>query len=520
MPAPLRPPSMATPASAICHKGIVMPSSKTSVQRYLLLPPRGLQTTASTSSAHLSSMLHSIEPQHALPAALASKGMKVLDSVHENGIKLVEMSAEGLRRVREAAPGLRIVPEVFYRTARLPRVTITRRATVGTAQANAAVAAAQALRFVDSAGAAVAGAHVVAFTDFAQGVGAQGKTRADGRVMLKLGGSTRIQRLYVYPKHSVWPLLQSNVKLPRSTPIRLKTIDLAAVDALQHFAALAPTGDGKGVVVGIIDTGTGPHRDVPVAGGANTVTGENPADFSDNGAQHGSHVAGIVGARGALATGMRGLAPAATLRAYRVFGTGSDLASNFAIAKAIDRAVNDGCDLINMSLGGGPPDDCTSAAIADARVAGVVVICASGNDGAAVVSEPGADSRAIAVGAFGRKGLMPAGSISASQVGKLGTDPLNFMAAFSNHGSAIDLAGPGVGVVSTVPGDLWAVMDGTSMACPAVTGAVARLLSTRPALLAAARDQQRSDAILREVFKAAELLGFGAEYEGSGWPMK
>jgi subtilisin len=77
-----------------------------------------------------------------------------------------------------------------------------------------------------------------------------------------------------------------------------------------------------------------------------------------------------------------------------------------------------------------------------------------------------------------------------------------------------------VGIVSTVPGRAWAVMDGTSMSSPAVAGAVARLLSSRPSILHMARGQERSDAILQLAFQAARSLGFGPEYEGSGWIMK
>lgn len=480
------------------------------VQRYLLLPPRGLQASASVSSAHLGPLMAGLAPRRA-GAGAAARGLRVLDTVHEDGIKLVEMDEAAVRRMRLQAPGLRIVPEVFYRTARLPMAAVTARVQA------AASSGTQLLRVVDGQGAAVAGATVVAFTDFANGIGAQGRTAANGSVRLKLGTAPRLQRLYVYPLHSQWPMLLRNVLLPRTAPVVLPGIDLAEPDSLRHFAQRAPKGDGAGVVVGIVDTGVGPHLHLPVAGGLNTVTGEDPADWHDSD-QHGSHVAGIVGARGQAPTGMRGLAPACTLRAYRVFGQNSDGASNFAIAKAIDRAVADGCDLLNLSLGGGPADPATSAAIADARAAGVVVVCASGNDGADEVSQPGADTRAVAVGAFGRQGLAPARSVSAAALGRPGTDNRNRMADFSNRGLALDLAGPGVGVVSTVPGDRWAVMDGTSMACPAVTGAVARLLGRRPALLGAARDQQRSDAILQLVFGAARVLGFGPEYEGYGWP--
>ena len=57
---------------------------------------------------------------------------------------------------------------------------------------------------------------------------------------------------------------------------------------------------------------------------------------------HGAHVAGIIGARGAPPRGVRGLAPGVELRSYGVFGKGQPATSNYAIIKAIDRAVADG----------------------------------------------------------------------------------------------------------------------------------------------------------------------------------
>ena len=81
-----------------------------------------------------------------------------------------------------------------------------------------------------------------------------------------------------------------------------------------------------------------------------------------------------------MPSGLRGLAPGTTLFSYRVFNLGEG-ASNFSIIKAIDRAMEAGCDLVNMSLGGGPRDAATKAAISDAYLAGTVSIVAAGNDG-------------------------------------------------------------------------------------------------------------------------------------------
>jgi subtilisin len=271
--------------------------------------------------------------------------------------------------------------------------------------------------------------------------------------------------------------------------------------------------------VGVVDTGCGPHPDLAVAGGMNCVTGEEPEDFGDNGAGHGSHVGGIVAARGTPPQGIRGIAPGATLRSYRVFGKGARGASNFAIAKAIDQAVTDHCDIVNLSLGGGPSDPATQSAINDARQQGCVVVAAAGNDGRGPVSFPAANPLCIAVSAMGRKRTFPRGSLEEGEVkAPAGTDSDEFIAAFSNVGPEIDLTGTGVGILSTVP-DGYAPMSGTSMASPAVAGFAARLLAQLPNVLAMPRNQDRSDAIAKALFQSGKGRGFPAELEGKKLPL-
>jgi len=333
-----------------------------------------------------------------------------------------------------------------------------------------------------------------------------------------LGGSSKkVERLYVYVRHSFWNALFKNVVLRNGAQFRLLPIDLSFIDELRFFYGAPPLTAGQGIKVGVVDTGIGPHRDLQISGGQNTVVGESPSDFGDNGEGHGTHVAGMIAARGTGGSGVRGLAPAVELRSYRVFGKGSGGASNFSIAKAINAAVSDGCDLINMSLGGGGSDETTSAAIASVREHGALVLASSGNDGRKSVSFPANDPRSVAVSALGRKGTYPKNAVEfGEETNPFGTDPKNYIAAFSNVGAEILLTGPGVGIISTFPGNNYAVMDGTSMACPAVTGAAAALLSGNAALLSQARDQNRSDAMLQAVLNAARKLGFPGTLEGKG----
>jgi subtilisin len=400
---------------------------------------------------------------------------------------------------------------VYYEPA-LHRFEIGARAAAATAAAKTTVTVTE-----KGTNKPVRGATVVAFTDFANKVGAQGTSAANGTVKLALGKAKKIERLYVYGPIGFWGAYKANAA-PGTIKVSLTAIDLSFTDCVRKFYAPSAPTDGSGVTVGVIDTGVGPHPDLVIAGGENTVLGENPSDFGDNGEGHGSHCGGIIAARGTPPHGIRGVAPGATLRSYRVFGKGAPSASSFAISKAINRAVADGCDLINMSLGGGPSDPATSSAIHDARAAGVLVLVAAGNDNRGPVSFPGADPLSIAVSAMGVVGTFPVGSVETPEVmGPKGTDPNDFIAAFSNVGPEVAVTGPGVGVISTVPGG-YEVMSGTSMATPAITGFAARLLAPNTAVMGMPRNQARSDAMAQALLLSAKTRGFPATMEGRGLP--
>ncbi|MBN1567868.1 MAG: S8 family serine peptidase [Acidobacteria bacterium] len=495
---------------------------KSSVQQYILLPSQGMQAYAGHPSPtpageFLMKLSSHVMTFAGMPFRLPERKsveLNILDSVHEDGAKLVELASGSLSDLRAQHPGLRLVPIVYYHTAVAPRPAIASGPQVAASTAAVKIT----LKIVSRKdGSPVAGAFVVAFTDFSEGIGAQGKTNSKGEVRFSFGKSSRkLERLYVYPDKGYWPLLKKNIVIASGKEIGLNAIGLGYKDSLRHFYGNSPDDAGAGIRVGVIDTGIAAHPDLVIDGGENTVVGEKAGDFGDNGHGHGTHVAGIVAARGIPPSGIRGVAPAVILRSYRVFGKGSDGASNYAIAKAIDRAVADGCDLLNMSLGGGPSDEATMDAIADARARGSLVIAAAGNDGREPVCFPASDSLAQAVSALGRKGTWPAGSTQSGNVAKpYGKDKKNFIADFSNIGPELDLTAPGVGIISTYPGG-YAVMDGTSMACPAATGIAAKLLAAHPEIAGMARNQERSDAMAQLLLQAAKSLGFGPKYEGQG----
>jgi len=500
--------------------------TKLSIQQYILMPVRGFRAIQPFSSPSVVNFLTSIarvgrvRPQAFGRQKAAPLKMRVLDSIHEDGPKLVELLPDEAITLRAHQPSVKLVPVIYYRTAVAPRWSIKSRPKAAAERAAVKIT----LKVVSKKDAApISGASVVAFIDFEKGIGDQGTTNSKGEVRLLLSGSSKkLQRLYVYPEKGFWGCLKKKITVTSGMKIGLDPLDLSTTDSLRYLYGNSPGGSGTGIKVAVIDTGIDTiHYDLHVDGGMNTVLGEDPNDFGPNGSSHGTHVAGIIAARGRSPSGLRGLAPAVMLRSYRVFGKNAEGASNYDIIKAIDQAAADDCDLINMSLGGGLSDDAMSAAIEEARAKGTLVIVAAGNEYRSPVSFPASDPLAIAVSAMGRRGTFPKDSTEAGDIARpYGKDRNNFIAAFSNIGPEIDLTGPGVGVLSTVRGG-YAPMSGTSMACPAVTGFAAKMFSMpgHRNILNMRRDQARSDAMAQALLQAAKSLGFGPRYEGKGLPL-
>ncbi|USK34980.1 S8 family serine peptidase [Bacillus sp. F19] len=180
---------------------------------------------------------------------------------------------------------------------------------------------------------------------------------------------------------------------------------------------------GKGIKIGILDTGIDyNHPDLKDAykGGYDFVDDDSDpmettyADWKKSGkpemngstyyTNHGTHVAGIIGSRGVTDSEYTtvGAAPEADIYAYRVLGPyGSGQADD--IIASVDRAVKDGMDVINMSLGNSLNDPlyATSIAVNNAVLSGVTTVVAAGNSGDKnyTLGSPGAAALALTVGA-------------------------------------------------------------------------------------------------------------------------
>jgi hypothetical protein len=232
--------------------------------------------------------------------------------------------------------------------------------------------------------------------------------------------------------------------------------------AVRRFGASANTGEG--LVVAVIDTGidhTHPALAGKVIGGYDFANDD--ADPMDD-HRHGTHVAGIIAASGGP---MTGVAPGVSLLAFKVLDE-EGRGSTSDIVAGIERAITDGADIINLSLGkGGHPDDPMARAVENAVAAGIVVVVAAGNSGEFhTIGSPGVAHSAITVGAT-RDGEEIAEFSSRGPAGRSGA-------------IKPDLVAPGVDVLSTVLRGGYARSQGTSMAAPYVAGAAALLLEQHP----------------------------------------
>ncbi|GAA3099835.1 hypothetical protein GCM10010520_51580 [Rhizobium viscosum] len=495
-------------------------------KQYVVLPAYGFRSQALAQAASLRSAVPMavVAGGGATAVRSATTKVDVIDSVSEDGPKLVEMTPETELALRLEEPSLKIVPVVTYEKMRV-MYEVKRQAAPAVF---AATAQATSLRIEDTGGNPLADARVVAFTNFRTRAGDQGNTDANGTVRLRIASGTVLERLYVYGPPRYWGRFARSFALGAHASLQLEPIDLTQnLLSLRRFRRALPLTAGTGVVVGIVDTGIDKNHPLlsNVSGGANMVLDEiknNPSAVDDWGpayvdGEHGTHVAGIVGARSAGGIDIAGVAPGVTLRSYRVFPNAGGGATNYDIMSAIDRTVQDGCHIVNLSLGGGTEDEAVRAAIGSALDNGVLVVAAAGNDGRKPVSYPAALPFCVAVSAAGWTDSFPPTSSESSDIAKPSGSNLSFLGGFSNFGPQIDLTGPGVGVVSTLPGGTFGVMSGTSMASPALAGFAAYLLAANAPILALT-GASRSAALKDKLFEAATPLGFGRDYEGFGLP--
>jgi len=236
----------------------------------------------------------------------------------------------------------------------------------------------------------------------------------------------------------------------------------------------------KNVTIAVLDTGVDYTHDDLAANMWKDSSGHfgydfwnddnDPMDDNINGYQgtqwapnlqtyHGTHVAGVAGAVMNNGIGVAGVAQV-KIMAVKVMndsGEGTDV----TVAQGIRYAVDNGADIITMSLGVDSSTTALRNAIEYAVDHRVVLTAAAGNEGANGVAYPAAYPEVIAVGAI---------------------DRYDDRASFSNYGNMLDIMAPGTGIYSTKPTDSYQYLDGTSTATPFVAGVAALMLSINPGL--------------------------------------
>jgi len=283
-------------------------------------------------------------------------------------------------------------------------------------------------------------------------------------------------------------------------------------------ASETQAGRGQGIKVGVVDSGIAAHPALKVAGGQSFVQGHDSSHWADEDG-HGTHCAGIIAGQW-LRGSTWGHAPECELHALRVFGLPGEGGYTSDIADALDYALEQKFDLLNLSMGMSGDDAYLSSKFGECAQNGMVCVAAAGNE-AGAVSFPARHPQAVAVSALGQLGTYPPDSLSGQFSQSDLSSPLEpnlYVARFSNRGPELYAAAPGVAVISTVLSGGYASMDGTSMACPQVTGWLAALLSQRPDLSSLGRTLERHGKILTALKDYCEGLGLGRDLEGWGIP--
>lgn len=244
---------------------------------------------------------------------------------------------------------------------------------------------------------------------------------------------------------------------------------------------------GDGIVVAVIDTGIDYNHDEfngnisPLSYNSYHEVVGLEAVMDDAG--HGTAVAGVIAATQNNGIGISGIAPLAELLVIKANFDNEGYFSGAAIAEGIYYAVDNGAHVINMSLGGAYPDPVIEDACDYALSQGVIVVAAAGNDGLPIYNYPASFTSVISVGA---------------------TTESKERASFSNFNRAVDISAPGLNVYSTLMGNNYGGVSGTSFSSPYVAGVIALLLSYY--------ESETIEMVLNYLYASAEDLGsFGKD---------
>jgi len=274
-------------------------------------------------------------------------------------------------------------------------------------------------------------------------------------------------------------LTPAAVEAIRATDPRLQQARDIYLEVVRQGFTLEAIVEQRESIEGQVQFGMNPDFDPRGTVGDNYANpnerGYGNAEVEGPGADHGTHVAGIVAAM-RNGSGVDGVAPAVRIMVLRAVPDGDERDKD--VANAIRYAADNGARVVNMSFGKShsPYKQVVDDAVRYAESKGVLLVHASGNDGANLDEGTNFPNQNYATG--GRAGNW-------IEVGASSWHAEDLAADFSNYGRArVDVFAPGVTILSTLTDAEYGRNDGTSMAAPVVTGVAATLLSYFPELTA------------------------------------
>jgi major intracellular serine protease len=272
------------------------------------------------------------------------------------------------------------------------------------------------------------------------------------------------------------------------------------VDLIQAPSVWKNGYKGNGITVAVLDTGCDVnHPDLKgkIKGYRNfTDDDEGAEDNVTDYSGHGTHVAGTIAAN-EDGQGVIGVAPLADLLVIKVLAGSRGSGKYDWIVNGIQYAIDQGANVISMSLGGPSDYEPLHEVIQRAVAANISVVCAAGNEGDSnsstdEFSYPASYNEVISVGSI---------------------DLQRNSSYFTNSNNEVDLVAPGEKILSTIPGDKFARLSGTSMAAPHVSGALALIKQYEQASF----QRPLSEAeIYAQLIKRTVPLNFPKTLEGNG----
>ncbi|MEG1310381.1 MAG: S8 family peptidase [Romboutsia sp.] len=290
--------------------------------------------------------------------------------------------------------------------------------------------------------------------------------------------------------------------IPFTLNREVKSKDVKApygVDMIKAKSIWEESQRGKDVKIAVIDSGCDVNHESlkdNIIGVKNFTDedGKNSQIVTDR-VGHGTHVIGIIAANGNNNT-IVGVAPDSKIYVLKAIDkTGSGKLS--WVVNAIYYAIEQNVDIISMSLGMSQSSEKLERAVKEATNKNILVVCAAGNDGDGnsndfEYSYPASYVDVISVGAIDKKGVP---------------------ASFSNSNLVIDVVAPGVNILSTYPHNQFAILSGTSMATPHVSGSLALLKNWSE------KEFQRiltQNELYAQLIKHTRVLNYSRTVQGNG----